>query len=66
MRLEFRDARGELVRKVRVVVEQLGARMDDGLGAQGGDVVRIGLEDRAQRFHREAQRNAALAGSWMR
>ncbi len=42
--LEFGDAISELIREVGVVIEQFGTRMDDGFGAERGDVVGIEFE----------------------
>ncbi len=58
--LQSRGPGGHLIGEIRIVIEQLRARVDNGLGAQGGDVVGIALKGGAQVFHcqRESQRAA--------
>ena len=61
VRLQFRDPRGEFVGEVGIVVEQLGARVDDGFGAQRRNVIRVVLERRrrASPWRGRARRGAA-------
>ena len=62
MGLQLRYPGGEFIGEIGIVVQQLGARVDHGLGAQRRDVVGIVFQHGAERLHGQGERHAALLG----
>ena len=60
VRLELRCAGRQLERKIRIVVQQFGTGVDQGFGAQGRDVIGIGLDRGSQRLHSQRKGDSAL------